>query len=976
MSKRRFSQKTNLFPFAEKEPILNNFSLYDNFPIGLMVLSKVKQIICNNKERKTKNKNDSKELEIKVKYINQQASELFDIKDSDSDIKIHEQIKLFKKFEKNQTTEETLDNILFDENGKNEYYGSFKNQSSLIYVKYRINKDNIYICSDYYNDERKIMQNQLFQGLKFQYIATLFHELYNPINSLLYMININQNEDENIKTEEKNNNKDSIVSSDKESKASNSSSLSDNNSSIHENENEQIYIKKIARINEVYKEKLKALEEKEKDITVLINMIYIFLENLMLYFKINLGVDLDVKNTEDVPINKEEIASKNINNNNKNDESHNKNKAYDLCKKNDLNNVNKNKKLNLAFSFNKIIKKLSYLFKFKCIKYPKDFSYLSNKFIFIDESMFFDFLGQIYSLLYYIIPKSKGFELSYSIINENKVKIIFKKYNFENKGMSLSRKRKQSVLFILCDDKFKATKTVKTLEMTKEILFKLSEILGIKLKIMEYESLTEDKYLTIILPFFIEENHLVLKTDSSKNLPKENKNINHKNYLNPNFSLFNIGKRPTYLTENIEEKNSSEENFVSSINGNQKNQVKEQNKVNNGKKNIKTSFILRPAAKQSKLSLKFNLEEKEKANETFKIKTPVYEQRYSFPQIEKKKKSSNKYLNEIKPFYKKDNNFVKNNKNKNNQNAKKKQNIKEKDKNEHSSINDLAFIHNKYSCLERLKNNGVEIFFENSSESLDKNINKFLYFDSIDSSDNKTCIKEKKSINAEIDSDNFFDIDNEEEFKDKKKEIKKNKKSNNNLIISINNIFKNTHNNRIHFSNDLSKLNIIENRLSIDSLVNKAKNANDIEHTNIITYKKCNCKDILIVDDDEFICKTFKKILQKFKLEADFAQNGQECLDMIKNKQKKNCKCPKGKYKIVLMDITMPIMDGIEAAKNIQKMIDKQELYDTIKIIFISAHVNLDLSNILAGIKCAIDYYAKPISANKYKTLLDKYYYS
>jgi CheY-like chemotaxis protein len=818
------------------------------------------------------------------------------------------------------------------------------------------------------------MQNQLFQGLKFQYIATLFHELCNPINSLLYMININQNEDENIKTEEKNNNKDSIVSSDEESSVSNSSSISDNNSSDHEKENEQLFIKRITRMNVVYKEKLKALEEKEKDINVLINMIYIFLENLMLYFKINLGVNLNDKNSEHVSINKEEIDSKNINNNNENDESQNKNKVYDLYKENDLNNANKNKKLNLAFSFNKILKKLSYLFKFKCIKYPKDFSYLSNKFIFIDESMFFDFLGQIYSLLYYIIPKSNGFELSYSIINGNKVKIIFKKYNFENKGMPLSRKRKHSVLFILCDDKFKATKSVKTLEMTKEILFKLSEILGIKLKIMEYESQTEDKYLTIIVPFFIEEHKLVLKTDSSKNLPKENKKLSAKNYLNPNFSLFNIGKKPTYLTENIEEKNSSEENNISSLNANKKNQVKEQNKVNNCKKNTKTSFILKPKTRQSKLSLKINLDKK--ANETFKIKTPVYDQRYSFPQIEKKKKSSTKYLNEIKPFCKKDNNFVKNDKNKNNENAKQKQNIKEKDKNEYSPINTLTFIHNKYSYLERLKNNGVEIFFENSSESLDKNINKFLYLDSIDSCDNKTCIKEKKSIDAEIDSDNFIEIDNEEEFKDKNKEIKKNKKSSNNLILNINNIFKNSHNNRIHFSNDLSKLNIIENRLSIDSLLSKAKNANNIEHTNIITFKKCNCKDILIVDDDEFICKTFKKILQKFKLEADCAQNGQECLDMIKNKQKKNCKCPKGKYKIILMDITMPIMDGIEAAKNIQKMIDEHELYDTIKIIFISAHVNLDLSNILSGIKCAIDYYPKPISANKYKTLLDKYYYS
>ena len=75
------------------------------------------------------------------------------------------------------------------------------------------------------------------------------------------------------------------------------------------------------------------------------------------------------------------------------------------------------------------------------------------------------------------------------------------------------------------------------------------------------------------------------------------------------------------------------------------------------------------------------------------------------------------------------------------------------------------------------------------------------------------------------------------------------------------------------------------------------------------------------------------------------------------------------------MDITMPIMDGIEVAKKIQKMIDNKEIYGNIKIIFISAHANLDLSATISEIKRAVDYYAEPISADKYKHLLDQYYY-
>ena len=194
---RKFSLSNNALHLNDKAPILNNYTLYDNFPIGLMIISKVQPIVINNKNKKiNKKNNENKEMEIKLKYINQQASELFELKDSDNDKKIHEQIKQFKKFEKNQTTEETLDNILFDKNRKSEYYGSFKSNGSLIFVKYKLKNENLFICSDYYNDERKIIQNQLFQGLKFQYIATLFHELYNPMNALLIMTDINSNEDE------------------------------------------------------------------------------------------------------------------------------------------------------------------------------------------------------------------------------------------------------------------------------------------------------------------------------------------------------------------------------------------------------------------------------------------------------------------------------------------------------------------------------------------------------------------------------------------------------------------------------------------------------------------------------------------------------------------------------------------------------------------------------------------------------------
>jgi CheY-like chemotaxis protein len=327
----------------------------------------------------------------------------------------------------------------------------------------------------------------------------------------------------------------------------------------------------------------------------------------------------------------------------------------------------------------------------------------------------------------------------------------------------------------------------------------------------------------------------------------------------------------------------------------------------------------------------------------------------------------------------------------------------------------LTLIHQKYSNIEKLKNRGVEILTENENEIEKKNKdNNSCCLSSMNSNKDNKSLKDKKSISVEIDSDDYIEFENDNDSLDFENDLKIHKneendnncnKNNNHLrnnsfllnlnCINTSGLYSSPKNNRINISNleenkpsnktfNYNKVN--NDRLYVIPEINEngLKDLTNLEIPKIsknnspISLMKCDCdcKDILVVDDDEFICKTSKNILKSFKLEADFASDGQECINKIKEKQKKNCNCPKNKYKLVLMDITMPVMDGIEAAKNIQKMIDENKLYNTIKVIFISAHVNLDLSSIMNGIKCAIDYYAKPISGVKYKALLDKYYYS
>ena len=1034
-----------------KEPALNNFTLYNYFPIGLMIISKIDPTSCNRNDDMQENKNSkNEEVEIKIKYINQQASELFEIKENDSITKIHEQLKKFKQYDKTQITKETLDSILFNNNENDEFYGSFKNQASLIYVKYKAKNEDLYICSDYYSEERKIIQNQLFQSLKFQYIATLFHELYNPINSLLFLVDMNKNEDEFKKDIIKSNiNEHNYLS---EIEESHFSVLTENYKEKNNyQDNENISINKEKKIEELYKTKLISLNEKEKDISLLVNMIYIFLENLILYLRINLGVEPNEdKNNEieDFSFDKKETKDKN----NKNEEEkNNENKENNIQENNkELNNtnhniysdhyltyVNKNKKLNLEFLFYKHLIKFSYLFKFKGIQYCTDFSYLSDKYILTDETVFMDFLGQIYSFLYYVVPKSQGFELSYSLINETKMKIMFQKTNCIKKGGYRLKKSRKDNSCLIFEEKFKATSTVKTSQMTQEILHKLSEKLGIKLKIMEYEDQKEDIYLSIIIPFFFDEvNDLVdpninefpsenygkipyLDEVAGRNILNENNKdynniddivkkkdkkvtiINEKNNLNPYIELNNNlinncqnkpisnveNKKYPILIEKVEERNSSEEDLSS---------VKEEDEKEN-KYNLN---IIKRKSNESYYRLSCSSSSPKKRS-ICKLKSPMSANNLSPIQKRNFKDVSTNCLKELGPFLTQEIN----NTSKENQNA-----IKNNQKR-----NLLTLIHQKYSNIEKLKSRGVEILTENENE-IEKNNkeNNSCCLSSMNSNEDNKSSKDKKSISVEIDSDDYIEYENDNDSLDFENELNthknedndnncsknNNQKRNSSVLLNLNYIntsalYSSPKNNRLNINN------IDENKPSNKTLnYNKANNDRLFvipeinentqkeltclnlpiinKNTSPISLMKCDCdcKDILVVDDDEFICKTSKNILKSFKLEADFASDGQECLNKIKEKQSKNCNCPKNKYKLVLMDITMPVMDGIEAAKNIQKMIDENKLYNSIKVIFISAHANLDLSSIMRGIKCAIDYYAKPISGVKYRALLNKYYFS
>ena len=84
--------------------------------------------------------------------------------------------------------------------------------------------------------------------------------------------------------------------------------------------------------------------------------------------------------------------------------------------------------------------------------------------------------------------------------------------------------------------------------------------------------------------------------------------------------------------------------------------------------------------------------------------------------------------------------------------------------------------------------------------------------------------------------------------------------------------------------------------------------------------------NILIIDDERPIRNTLKEILEYEKYKVDEAEDGPSGLEKIKS----------GKYDLIMCDIKMPKMDGLEV---LEKSIDFG--VDT-PIVMISGHGNIE----------------------------------
>lgn len=105
---------------------------------------------------------------------------------------------------------------------------------------------------------------------------------------------------------------------------------------------------------------------------------------------------------------------------------------------------------------------------------------------------------------------------------------------------------------------------------------------------------------------------------------------------------------------------------------------------------------------------------------------------------------------------------------------------------------------------------------------------------------------------------------------------------------------------------------------------------------------------ILIVDDEPAIRRTLKDILESEKYKVDEATDGLDCLVKVK----------RTKYDVIISDIKMPKMDGMEALERLEI------IAPDVPVIMISGHGDIETA-VDAVKRGAFDYISKPPDLNR-----------
>ena len=157
-------------------------------------------------------------------------------------------------------------------------------------------------------------------------------------------------------------------------------------------------------------------------------------------------------------------------------------------------------------------------------------------------------------------------------------------------------------------------------------------------------------------------------------------------------------------------------------------------------------------------------------------------------------------------------------------------------------------------------------------------------------------------------------------------------------------------------------------------------------HCELLQQNKCDCKaSILIVDDTEFnIIPVERMISNHFNIDVATASNGKIAVEMYRECLSKPCQCSLRAFKLILMDLSMPVMNGDKASSEILKLMRHSQLRnqqsskkcedEMTHIVAVTSHTNQKVKAkcLKLGMKAV---YNKPVSLGDLRQIMSEHFF-
>jgi len=135
--------------------------------------------------------------------------------------------------------------------------------------------------------------------------------------------------------------------------------------------------------------------------------------------------------------------------------------------------------------------------------------------------------------------------------------------------------------------------------------------------------------------------------------------------------------------------------------------------------------------------------------------------------------------------------------------------------------------------------------------------------------------------------------------------------------------------------------------------------------------KDCICAEILVVDDDMFNLFTMENLLGSLGFKIAKANNGEDSIKVVKRRSEMKCSNRCVTFKLIFMDLSMPIMDGFQATIALKQLMKDEEVPE-IPIVACTAFVDQDKTE--KCYECGMEgRISKPVNKNKLREVLKKY---